>query len=179
MNTETEIFLKYKRPSQCWVCSECEAENNMLLVSCSVCGEKRKKDELILQPYNEKKEEVIQENETFILNYMHSDGSQITSELYEKGAVVELPEPQSAEGLSFAGWFLDYQLTIPVREVIMDRSMNVYAAWEEEDSMDNITIILIILLIIVIGAILIFLLQSDVLAENYLADAGLVTSVSF
>lgn len=35
---ETKLIVKYRRPSDRWVCPDCDAENDIGSVRCTVCG---------------------------------------------------------------------------------------------------------------------------------------------
>lgn len=48
MNEVHEI-LKYKRPFDCWVCPDCDAENNMSIAECAVCGCRKSSSDTILK----------------------------------------------------------------------------------------------------------------------------------
>lgn len=60
---ETDIILKYKRPYDIWICTECDTENNMLSDKCSVCGCKKKSEAVILKQWSENEEKYVMPSE--------------------------------------------------------------------------------------------------------------------
>lgn len=54
--SQLNVILKYRRPADCWLCSECETENNMLLGTCSVCGAKKDAGAVIVPAWSERDE---------------------------------------------------------------------------------------------------------------------------
>jgi len=51
--TETKVILKYKRENDCWLCPECDTENNVSLGKCTVCGLKKSPSAVILKQWTE------------------------------------------------------------------------------------------------------------------------------
>jgi len=50
---ETNTILRYKRPCDSWLCSECDTENNISLGKCSVCGCRKSPSVTILKQWTE------------------------------------------------------------------------------------------------------------------------------
>ena len=47
---ETKEILKYRRNVGCWLCTECESENDLSLYQCAVCGTDKSASAIILNP---------------------------------------------------------------------------------------------------------------------------------
>ena len=56
MSTDVNVIMKYRRPADCWVCPECETENNILLAKCAVCTRQKDNKVRIISAWSEKDE---------------------------------------------------------------------------------------------------------------------------
>ena len=56
---ETYEILHYKRPCDCWLCPDCDTENEIVLGKCSVCGRRKDALAVILKQWNEAEEQSV------------------------------------------------------------------------------------------------------------------------
>ena len=57
--SQLNVILKYRRPADCWLCSDCESENNLLLGTCAVCGAKKDAGAMVIPAWSERDERPI------------------------------------------------------------------------------------------------------------------------
>lgn len=66
------------------------------------------------------------------LSFDANGGTAVTGAVKEKGSTVDLSDyTTTREGYTFAGWYADEALTVPVTSVTLDASKTVYAKWRE------------------------------------------------
>ena len=50
---ETNVILEYRRANDCWLCPECDAENQLTQASCAVCGYRQMGSVAIVRAWTE------------------------------------------------------------------------------------------------------------------------------
>ena len=53
---DTNLMLKYKRERDCWLCPNCETENEMTFPGCTLCGYKKNPSVPILKAWSPEQE---------------------------------------------------------------------------------------------------------------------------
>lgn len=74
---------------------------------------------------------------SYTINYEVNGGSDLNTESFKEGSVIQLNKKPEKEGFIFDGWYADEALTQRITSITLDSDVTVYAAWKEAVAEDD------------------------------------------
>ncbi len=149
---ETKQILKYRRGSDLWLCSECDAENSMAYSRCAVCDSARSPSAVVLKQWSEADEIPLAPPRTDAGAYRSATSSSSSGSIFKDHDGGRYAPPEEKKGGSGVIWvivgivaiiliiFLAYQASAaePVENDLPECESIAYEAVEEPCEYDGL-----------------------------------------